>query len=355
MYKYLNTCLLVLVLLIAGTLNIKGMGGPFPSPYASTTSSDNPTYRMSNQQRDAVNRAFANAQNAVRQNHSLCSSRGDCIKLDTTTLTSFVNSNPNHPARPYFEDILGRIRYDVPRQKFGTEWVIYQNLSAQRQQEFRDGLRIVPFQPQLVRAAWGSQYISTPAYYNKDDVLTSLLQEISQSHRNCYDYIGCVSSDQQIIGSFINKLAPGDPVRDALTRLSYTIDFLSKRKVFDTDLYLRLHNPLNPDWYDTFRKNRTKEFAGYGLTEWQNVIRYSRPTRWYSARVTNGTPSRQQPAQPQYNQQSYYGQPSYSHQPPYGQQPSYSQQAPTFQPAPSQKLQKDQDWFGRVQRIMKVW
>jgi hypothetical protein len=51
-----------------------------------------------------------------------------------------------------------------------------------------------------------------------------------------------------------------------------------------------LYNPLRPDWYDTTRKHKAKHLAGTGYAEWHQIDKNPRPTKWYSARITNGTP-----------------------------------------------------------------
>lgn len=290
MKKYTIMSVGIMVLTLQNAVAGGGAMGPLPLPFASQSYPPNPTSHMTPQQKIAVNQTLMNAQNAFQQNHLLCTSRGSCLNRDLTSIANFINKNPRHPAQPILQNIYNVIRHDSRRQKFTTQWVVFQNLSAHRQIEYRSGLRIVPIQPQTVKAAWGTTWITAPAQYNQDDVFTALLQQIDHHHKNCDEYITCLAGDLQIINGLYNRLAVTDPVRLSLTNLAQIIKRISNQKIFNTLVYLKLYNPLNPDWYDTLKKHKAKNIANYGHAEWQQVERSSPATTWRSARITNGTP-----------------------------------------------------------------
>jgi len=243
---------------------------------------------MTPSQRLAVQKAFIWADNAFKRNHAVCRSRGECLNFDLRSLTSYIHTYPNHPATPLFANIFNMIRFDSQHQKFVSEWVIFQKLSPARQSEYRSGIRVTPIQPQYVRAAWGATWISKPGFFNLDDVLTYLIQEIDHRHKNCNQYLNCLNGDLQYLTYLSNRLALGDPARNTLSRLRVDINTLANHKMFNTSLYLALYNPLNPAWNDVLRKHKAKKLAGYGYSEWRKIERSSRALRWQAPRFTNG-------------------------------------------------------------------
>lgn len=290
MKKYIFLCFGALLQTL-GNGKAHAMMGPLPSPYSSQTYQTNPASKMTPQQKAAVNQAFSWVQYTFQQNHTYrCHSREDCLNLDLGTLATFINSRSTHPARTLFQNIYNIIRQDARRQKFVTQWIVFKNLSQQRQTEYRNGIRIAPIQPQNVRALHGLTWIITPALFNQDDVFTDLLEQINHHHRNCEEYVTCLSGDLQIISALYSRLAPTDPVRTSLNRLSQTIKDLATRKIFNTSLYLILYNPLGMDWNNTLKKHKAKKIAAYGYAEWRQVEKSSRPVSWHSPRITNGTP-----------------------------------------------------------------
>ena len=300
MKKYMNLCF-GLFIAILGSLEVNAMG-PVPYPYPTQTSQTyqaNPTYRMTPPQKLAVSQAFLWAQNAFLQNHKVCRSRGECLNLDLRSLANFISTHPSHPAQPMFHNIYNIIRLDSQHQKFVSQWVIFQNLSPSRQSEYRNGLRIDPIQPQYARAPWGMTWVSTPAFFNQDDVLTDLLQEVDHYHKNCNQFLTCLRGDLQIINNLYNRLATNDPVRLSLRNLSQNISNSSTRSLFNTTLYLNLYNPLSPDWNNTLTKHKAHKLASDGYTQWHQIEKSSRPASWQPPRLTNGTPILQnQPSLP---------------------------------------------------------
>lgn len=275
-------------LLSLTTQNIASISGPYPmlySPYH-----DSPASRLTPQQQTLVQQAFRTLYNAFSYNHKICSTRGDCLRLDQTTLESFINSHPSHPANPMLQNISSLIRNDSQTQTFTTQWAIFQNLSQYRQTEYRQGLRIMPLRSQMVKKPWGTTWVQVPATFHQDDILTTLLDAIQKNHRNCSGYLNCQNSDLQIISRLQNSLSGEDPARLTLGNLFRTIKNQSDKQIFNTHLYLNLYNPLSPNWFDTAKKNQDKRQSQYGYTQWQDVLRSQNSLHWYSARITNGTP-----------------------------------------------------------------
>jgi|GEM_PF-3304562 len=278
--------------------NAMNYAGPFPMPYpAQTYNTTNPTSHMDFKQRLSVQEAFKFIQNSFQINHNQCETRGACLNLDLTALLNYIRYHPNHPVNPIFRNIYTIIHQDARHQIFTTQWVIFKNLSPQRQQEFRNGLRILPLKPQMVRVRKGNNWITAPAYYDQDDVLTVLLEEIEHSHRSCTEYTSCLSNDQQILKSLYNRLDAADPTRRALSELSQIIKNLSDHYPFDTTFYLNLYNPLGPDWYDILKKHKVKHLTAYGHQEWKQTQQNTRALNWYLARPTNGQIINQTPTQ----------------------------------------------------------
>lgn len=271
------------------------MEGPYPLPFGAHPPSANPTSRMTAYQKKQVSEAFVHAQNAVKQNHTLCKSRTECLRLDLTTLQSFINSNLHHPATPLFQTLHKAVHHDAHHQTFITQWVIFQSLSWQRQQEYRGGLRVYPLPPSppLVKSYRGTTLITIPGHYNQDDVLTILLQEVDHHHKNCEEYAHCLSTDLKRITNLSQRLAPYDPTRLALKDLYQRIERTANQNIFNTSLYLNLYNPLSPNWHDTLSKHRAKKSTIYGRKEWRQVEKSSHPTRWkwIPARLINGQPA----------------------------------------------------------------
>ncbi|MGV8948668.1 MAG: hypothetical protein ACOH2E_04795 [Candidatus Paracaedibacter sp.] len=291
--KKITTSLLGVMLVTLGNANARigweGMG-PYPTPYNPQSYQTVAAYPVSPQQAPYIQRAFADMKYAFNNNHASCNTRGECLRRDLSSLTAFVNMNPSHPANPLFQKIYNLIRNDSKNQKFTSQWVIFQNLSPQRQNEFRDGLRIAPLRPQKVNKAWGAKWITAPALFNQDDVFTAVLQEIDHHHKNCDGYIGCLSADFQIINGVRDRLSNVDPARTSLSMLREIVRNKGNQAIFNSDLYLTLYNPLGPNWYDTARKHNAKHLAGTGYTQWHQIKQNSRQAKWYSARITNGTP-----------------------------------------------------------------
>lgn len=263
--------------------------GPYPSyspqPYQTVA-----PYPLSSQQAPYVRQAFADMEYAFQNNHVKCRTRGECLRLDLSSLMAFVNMNPGHPAIPLFENIYNLVRADSQRQKFSSQWVIFQNLSPQRQNEFRNGLRIAPLRPQKVKKPWGISWISAPATFNQDDVFTIVLEEVDHQHKNCEGYVGCVTADVQVINRVRDRLSTIDPVRTSLAMLREILKSKANQTIFNASLYLTLYNPLKPDWYDAIRKQQARHLAGEGYTQWHQIERNPHQAHWYSARITNGTP-----------------------------------------------------------------
>jgi hypothetical protein len=180
-----------------------------------------------------------------------------------------------------------------------TQWVIFQNLSGKRQQEYRQGLRIYPIGEQMV---WTTRNEKQPAIYNQDDVLTRLLEELAHHHNNCQGYTGCLKRDLNIIANMQNRLAYNDPVRNTLQNIQNNIRDLASREIFNTILYLKLYNPLQSNWYEALQKHQSEKSVGYGRKEWQGIKRGTRPRRWIPARIMNGQPT----GQAQYQSQKQY-------------------------------------------------
>jgi hypothetical protein len=268
--------------------------GPIPLP--SQLYQVNPASGMTPQQKVDVQQAFSWVGATFQQNHNYCKSRGECLNLDLGALTNFINSHPTHPAKPLFQNVYNIIRQDSQQQKFVTQWVVFQNLSQHRQEEYRNGVRITPIRPQYVRTPAGS---TAPAFFNQDDVLTSLLQAIEHRHKNCEEYITCLSGDLQIIKSLHDRLALNDPVRSSLKNLKQIIKNLANQKIFNTNLYLTLYNPLSADWGNTLKKHKAKKIASYGYAEWRQIAKNSQAVSWHAPRMTNGIPlSQSQATQP---------------------------------------------------------
>lgn len=281
--------------------------GPFPMPYSYHTYPTNPANKMTPQTRYAVQQAFLWAQGAFQQNHSVCRNRNECLSFDLQSLQQYIQRNPNHPATQFFQDIYNIIRHDAAHQKFVSEWVIFQNLSPARQMEFRNGLRVTPVRPQYVVTPSGAV---TPAFFNLDDVLTDLLQEIDHDHRSCELYNACLQRDLLRVNNMYSRLTAGDPARLSLSNLYQNIVNISSsaRNRFDTNLYLNLYNPISTSWYDLSRKYKARKQATYGYYEWKKIEKTSRPTSWHAPRYTNGRtipptpysyPVRQYPPVPQ--------------------------------------------------------
>ena len=266
---------------------------PFPPLYTPQTYQTNPAFIMDPQRRFAVQQAFIWAENAFRRNHYICRNRNECLNLDLKSLTSYIYTYPMHPATLIFKNIYTIISQDSQQQKFVSEWVVFQNLSPIRQMEYRNGLRVTPIQPQYVRAPWGTTWVSTPGFFNQDDVLTDLIQQLGHNHRNCDRYINCLRGDLQIVTNLINRLAPLDPARITLANVRLDISRLADTKRFNTSLYLSLYNPLSPSWNDVLKKQKAKKLAGYGYIEWQQIEKNTRATNWRSPQFTNGTPIQQ--------------------------------------------------------------
>jgi len=289
--KKFTMSLLGTVLLTASSVEARWpAAGPYPTPYSPQPYQTIAPYPLSPQQVPYVRQAFSDMQYAFQHNHSVCRTRGECLRLDLASLTNFVNMNPSHPANPLFQNINNLIRTDSRNQKFTSQWVIFQNLSPQRQTEFRNGLRIAPVRPQKVNKALGVNWVTAPATFNQDDVFTAVLEEIDHRHKNCDGYIACLSADLQIINNVRNRLSQIDPIRTSLSMLREIVKNKGVQTKFDSSLYLKLYNPLSPDWYDAAKKHRAKHLAGTGYTEWHKIDRNPRQARWYSARITNGTP-----------------------------------------------------------------
>lgn len=285
MKKFKMICLGAVVLTLEGAE--ARIDGPFPTLYNPVQTL--PSYPVTPQQTPHIRQAFDDMHFSFQQNHALSKDRNECLRLDLASLANFVKSNPSHPATPLFRKIFTLIRSDFPNQKFAAQWIVFQNLSPQRQKEFRNGLRISPLQPQKVQKAWGVKWITAPATFNQDDVLTTVLEKIEQQHRNCEGYAGCLSADLQIIDGVRNRLSNIDPVRTSLSMLRELVRHKADQNIFNSELYLTLYNPLNPDWYDARKKFKAKHLAGAGYAQW-NQVRISSPQpRWYSARITNGT------------------------------------------------------------------
>jgi len=264
--------------------------GPYPTPYAPQSYRIIAPYPYSSQQAPYIRQAFADMQYAFQNNHASCKTRGECLRRDLASLLTFINMNPTHPAVPLFQNIHNLIQTDSKNQRFTSQWVIFQNLSPQRQNEFRNGLRIAPLQPQRVNKAWGVRWITAPATFNQDDVFTFVLEKIDKHHNNCDSYIGCLSADLQIVSGVRDHLSKADPVRTSLSMLRVIIRTKANQTIFNTNLYLTLYNPLGPDWFDAARKHKAKHLAGAGYTEWHQIKQNPRQDKWYSARITNGTP-----------------------------------------------------------------
>lgn len=281
-------CLGIVVLTLGGAQ--ARIDGPFPTLYNPVQTI--PPYPVTSQQTPYIRQAFEEMHFSFQQNHALSKDRNECVRLDLASLVNFVRSNPSNPAVPLFRKIYTLIRSDFPNQKFAAQWVIFQNLSPQRQNEFRNGLRISALQPQKVQKAWGVKWITAPATFNQDDVFTVALEEVEKQHRNCEGYAGCLSADLQIINNVRNSLSNIDPARTSLSMLREIVRHKADQNIFNSDLYLTLYNPLSPDWYDARKKFKAKHIAGAGYTQWDQVRTYTphQNWRWYSARVTNGTP-----------------------------------------------------------------
>jgi hypothetical protein len=260
--------------------------GPVPLPYPTQTYQTNPIYRMTPQQRYALQQGFVWAQGAFRQNHSICRDRGECLKFDLQSLTNYITAWSRMPATPYFQEIYNVIKNDAMTQKFMSQWVVFQYLSPTRQTEYRTGLRVTPVRPQYVINYAGA---ATPAFFNQDDVLTDLLQHIDHQHKNCNQYITCRRGDLQIINNFYNRLAVADPVRQTLRTLYNSIANISAKRIFNTTMYLNLYNPMSQSWNDISRKYKARKIGTYGYAEWKQVERSSRATTWRAPRITNGT------------------------------------------------------------------
>ncbi|MBX9804838.1 MAG: hypothetical protein K2Y18_03680 [Alphaproteobacteria bacterium] len=290
MNKYIIICLGVVLL---GLGKLQAMG-PFPLPYATYTNISNPANSMTPQQKTHTNQVFGMTENAFIQNHRVCRTRVECLNMDLTTLRNFIYSNPYDVSKPYVQKVYDVINYDEKLQKFTTQWVIYQNLSPQRQREYvQNGIRFVPIQPVNARFVYGNRWITAPANYNRDDALTSLLPIIDRNHKNCVGFTACLAGDRQIIANLVNRLSPSDPLRNFLWNLSTTVYNIAMTSKFNTILYLRLYNPINPDWHDTLLKHKAKKLAGYGYIEWKQVSKASVPRSWHSARMTNGVQATQ--------------------------------------------------------------
>lgn len=280
--KYIALCLGI----TWQALSVPGAKAIGPLPLPSHFYQTNPAFKMTPQQKTAVGQAFSWAQQMFNRNHTyLCKNRRDCLSLDLKALATFINSRPTHPARTIFQDIYNTIRQDSHRQKFVTQWVVFSNLSLERQQEYSKGIRVTPIQPLNARLPSGAL---TPAHFNQDDVFTDLLQTVDHSHKNCEGYISCLSADLQIIKHLHNRLAPTDPVRTSLKNLSQIINTMATQKIFNTDIYLKLYNPLSASWNDTLTKHKAKKITAYGYKEWQKVKKSSRAVSWRAPRITNG-------------------------------------------------------------------
>jgi hypothetical protein len=318
--------------------------GPFPLPTNPQLAfQTNPTAYMTSNQRAWVKYGFDWIQGAFQQNRKVCNTRAQCLNLDLNSLATYIQRYPAHPESTMLKNISNLIRQDSMRQKFVSQWIVFQNLSPMRQTDYRAGLRITPIQPQNVLAPWGMTFVSTPAFFNQDDVFTEVLQEIDHFHKSCSEYVGCLRGDLQIIRNVSNRLASNDPLRTALYNpydpnaksLYNKIAGAANNKLFDTFLYLQLYNPLNASWNDTFLKHKAKKFAGYGYAEWKNVEKgASRPSRWQYPRVTNGTPT---------TQYQTYGTPQTPYQSPG--QGSFSTQKPQKESNFLQKLYQNKDFI----------
>lgn len=283
--NYLILCISLLISILGATPSLSM--GPVPLPYSNQSYQVNPTARMSPQQKTAISQSFSWAKSMVQHNHAyLCKTRRDCLHLDLNVLTTAINRDPNHPVVPFFKNVYTLIRSDAHRQKFVTQWVIFNNLSAAAQADYRNGIRVSPFQPQYVKSTRGT----VPAFFSQDDVFASLLEEINHRHKNCEDYVTCLSGGLQIIKKLYNRLAPQDPVRPHLQSLHTIIKDLATGSIFDTLTYLIFYNPLSPFWNDTLKKHKARKLTAYGYKEWRQVQKGSRVSSWRAPRVTNGIP-----------------------------------------------------------------
>lgn len=317
--------------------------GPFPMPTSPNVYyQTNPTAYMTPNQKAWVKYGFDWAWKAFQQNRLTCQTRAQCLHADLNALQTYVNQYPNHPESTMLKNIHNLIKQDAQQQKFVSQWIVFQSLSPSRQAEYRSGLRITPIQSQSVMAPWGMTSVSKPAFFNQDDVLTQILQQIVHFHKNCNQYVTCLRGDINIIRNVLNRLAPNDPVRGLLSNPNYPsgnslierIEGMATSKLFNSFLYLKLYNPLDTSWSDTFRKHKAKKLAGYGYTEWKSVEKSSSPpTRWKYPTVTNGAPITQYQA----------------YQQPYGNQGYFM----------AQKEKKKENFFGKVIEsgdfLRKIW
>jgi hypothetical protein len=302
MNKFVAFCIAMLIqpFLVKGSMASQGL----PSSFYQT----NPMYRMSIAQKATVKNAFIWAQNAFQRNHSVCRNRDECLSLDLQTLRNYINNYPKSTANIFFKDIYNIIYHDALRQKFTTQWVIYQQLSPARQADFRNGLRITPVQSRNVMGPNGT---ITPAFYNQDDVFTDLLQEVDHHHKNCDQYITCLRGDLTIIDNIDRRVNVNDPIRYSLRNLKAIITTEARVKIFDTSLYLNLYNPFSPNWYDMTKRHKAKKLSSYGYQQWKQIERSSRAVTWLNPRFTNGAPQSYSPGSPVYQQP----QPQYQPQP----------------------------------------
>ena len=188
-----------------------------------------------------------------------------------------------------FTKIHNTIRHDSQYQKFVTQWVIFENLSTQGKDQYYKGIRLNQILPQTVITRLGER---TWAHFNQDDVLTDLLQKVDHHHKNCNEFITCLRGDIKILNHLHQNLAPTDPLRPFLKILEKNIENLASKVIFDTILYLKLYNPLTPDWNDTLKKHKAKKTTAYGYKEWRKIEKNSRAVNWRAPRVTNGQPLR---------------------------------------------------------------
>jgi hypothetical protein len=313
MKKYMKLCFGLLAL--ASSILWVRADGPFPTPYSYQsypTYQTNPSARMTDAQKRDIQAAFAWVDYAFNKNHTVCRDRNECLSLDLESLRRYIEMYKNNPSAPYLREVYNIILNDSLKQKFVSEWIIFQNLSPTRQSEYVNGLRVTPIRPQYITRSDG---LTMPAYFNIDDVLTDLLESIDHYHKNCDHYVNCLRGDLQIVNSQYKRLATGDPARITLTNLYRNINYTSSKGRFDTNLYLKLYNPLSPSWSDMNAKYKARKLTEPGYQRWKEIEKVSRPRSWKTPRFSNSYPPNQYSRAPSSSMYTPAGIPAESYSP----------------------------------------
>jgi hypothetical protein len=237
-----------------------------------------------------IRQALEKGVDITRKVMAQCRNRQDCLEEVNKALSGLLSKTSNQAAQKYLRDIMENIRVESDKDIFITQLLVWGRLSAERQNEFRNGVRIKPLEGALQKAGVSrstggsgqSQQVSSPKFH-PDDVMTNLIQQIDKNHQSCQGRRVCLEGDLSVIQRLESQMDRDDPVKYDLKSLSEEITMEANRDLFDPIPVFEKFRAEFSGQEAVVTRNHSREME----KKWNDIRGSGRATQWRDARVLN--------------------------------------------------------------------